>query len=46
MPASRRDESQVGGSGLVALGTFMTTLDASIVNIGLPSIARTRGHGS
>jgi hypothetical protein len=31
---------------LVALGTFMTTLDASIVNIGLPSIARTRGHGS
>src|SRR5713101_552326 len=25
---------------LVALGTFMTTLDASIVNIGLPSIAR------
>jgi len=26
---------------LVALGTFMTTLDASIVNIGLPSIART-----
>jgi MFS family permease len=27
--------------GLVALGTFMTTLDASIVNISLPSIART-----
>src|SRR5438094_6041157 len=26
---------------LVALGTFMTTLDASIVNISLPSIART-----
>jgi EmrB/QacA subfamily drug resistance transporter len=26
---------------VVALGTFMTTLDASIVNIGLPSIART-----
>jgi EmrB/QacA subfamily drug resistance transporter len=25
---------------LVALGTFMTALDASIVNIGLPSIAR------
>jgi MFS family permease len=27
--------------GLVALGTFMTTLDTSIVNISLPSIART-----
>ena len=27
--------------GVVALGTFMTALDASIVNIGLPSIART-----
>jgi hypothetical protein len=27
--------------GLVALGTFMTTLDASIVNISVPSIART-----
>ena len=26
---------------LVAVGTFMTALDASIVNIGLPSIART-----
>src|SRR6059058_215232 len=26
---------------LVALGTFMTALDASIVNISLPSIART-----
>lgn len=26
--------------GLVACGTFMTTLDGSIVNIGLPSIAR------
>jgi len=26
---------------LVALGTFMTALDASIVNINLPSIART-----
>ena len=26
---------------VVALGTFMTALDASIVNIGLPSIART-----
>ena len=26
---------------LVALGTFMTTLDTSIVNISLPSIART-----
>jgi len=26
---------------LIALGTFMTTLDASIVNISLPSIART-----
>jgi EmrB/QacA subfamily drug resistance transporter len=26
---------------VVALGTFMTTLDASIVNISLPSIART-----
>jgi EmrB/QacA subfamily drug resistance transporter len=27
--------------GLVAVGTFMTTLDTSIVNISLPSIART-----
>src|SRR5947208_12259174 len=27
--------------GVVAVGTFMTALDASIVNIGLPSIART-----
>jgi EmrB/QacA subfamily drug resistance transporter len=27
--------------GVVALGTFMTALDASIVNIGLPTIART-----
>jgi predicted MFS family arabinose efflux permease len=27
--------------GLVVIGTFMTTLDASIVNISLPSIART-----
>jgi hypothetical protein len=27
--------------GVVALGTFMTALDATIVNIGLPSIART-----
>jgi MFS family permease len=27
--------------GLVVVGTFMTTLDASIVNISLPSIART-----
>ena len=27
--------------GVVGLGTFMTALDASIVNIGLPSIART-----
>ena len=27
--------------GLVVLGTFMTTLDTSIVNISLPSIART-----
>jgi hypothetical protein len=27
--------------GLVAVGTFMTTLDAAIVNISLPSIART-----
>ena len=27
--------------GLVAIGTFMTALDASIVNISLPSIART-----
>ncbi len=27
--------------GLVAIGTFMTTLDASIVNISLPSIAHT-----
>src|SRR5882762_8773266 len=27
--------------GLVAVGTFMTMLDASIVNISLPSIART-----
>ncbi len=26
--------------GLVSVGTFMTTLDASIVNIALPSIAR------
>ena len=30
-----------GGLALVAVGTFMTALDASIVNIGLPSIART-----
>ena len=29
------------GLALVAVGTFMTALDASIVNIGLPSIART-----
>ncbi|MFN2565754.1 MAG: DHA2 family efflux MFS transporter permease subunit [Gemmatimonadaceae bacterium] len=28
---------------LVCVGTFMTTLDASIVNIGLPSIARAFG---
>jgi predicted MFS family arabinose efflux permease len=27
--------------GLVVVGTFMTTLDASIVNISLPAIART-----
>jgi EmrB/QacA subfamily drug resistance transporter len=27
--------------GLIVVGTFMTTLDASIVNISLPSIART-----
>ena len=30
---------------LVALGGFMTTLDSSIVNIGLPSIAHTFGVG-
>ncbi|HEY4385513.1 MAG TPA: MFS transporter [Ktedonobacteraceae bacterium] len=30
---------------LVALGGFMTTLDASIVNIGLPAIAHTFGVG-
>ncbi len=29
--------------GLVGAGIFMTTLDASIVNIGLPSIARAFG---
>jgi EmrB/QacA subfamily drug resistance transporter len=29
--------------GLVSIGTFMTTLDASIVNITLPSIARAFG---
>jgi EmrB/QacA subfamily drug resistance transporter len=29
--------------GLVSVGTFMTTLDASIVNIALPSIARSFG---
>jgi EmrB/QacA subfamily drug resistance transporter len=29
--------------GLVSVGTFMTTLDASIVNIALPSIARAFG---
>ena len=29
--------------GLVCIGIFMTTLDASIVNIGLPSIARAFG---
>ncbi|HEY0479705.1 MAG TPA: hypothetical protein VGD37_19430, partial [Kofleriaceae bacterium] len=28
---------------LVCIGIFMTTLDASIVNIGLPSIARAFG---
>src|SRR4029077_5208840 len=30
---------------LVALGGFITTLDSSIVNIGLPAIARTFGIG-
>src|SRR6266496_1413812 len=30
---------------LVALGGFMTTLDSSIVNIGLPAIAHTFGVG-
>ena|SRR6266516_3026127 len=30
---------------LVALGAFMTTLDSSIVNIGLPAIAHTFGVG-
>ena len=29
--------------GLVSVGTFMTTLDASIVNIALPSIAHAFG---
>src|SRR5205823_972975 len=29
--------------GLVAVGTFMTTLDSSIVNISLPAIARSFG---
>jgi hypothetical protein len=29
--------------GIVSIGTFMTTLDASIVNIALPSIARAFG---
>ena len=29
--------------GLVAVGTFMTTLDSSIVNISLPAIARAFG---
>jgi MFS family permease len=27
--------------GLVMVGTFMTTLDSSIVNVSLPAIART-----
>ena len=45
--ADTRDVEQQAPSGggapvvaLVSLGLFMTTLDASIVNIGLPSIAR------
>ena len=29
--------------GLVSVGTFMTTLDTSIVNIALPSVARSFG---
>src|SRR5438445_7737869 len=32
-----------GVLAVVAIATFMTTLDASIVNIGLPSIARAFG---
>lgn len=48
--AGRRSTEKVGSPGhqnkwailaLVAVGIFMTTLDSSIVNISLPSIART-----
>ncbi|HEY2027514.1 MAG TPA: MFS transporter [Gemmatimonadaceae bacterium] len=39
MPA-RRVTSGAAVVALVCLGIFMTTLDASIVNIGLPSVAR------
>ena len=38
--AMRRTGSGVPVVALVCLGIFMTTLDATIVNIGLPSIAR------
>ena len=41
-PVTRRaDSNKWAVLGLVVLGTFMTTLDGSIVNISLPSIART-----
>jgi EmrB/QacA subfamily drug resistance transporter len=38
---SREDTNKWALLALVAVGTFMTTLDSSIVNISLPSIART-----
>jgi hypothetical protein len=34
---------QIGTLRLVSVGTFMTTLDTSIVNIALPSIAHSFG---
>ena len=40
-PSSERGREKWVVLALVALGTFMTALDASIVNISLPSIART-----
>jgi EmrB/QacA subfamily drug resistance transporter len=41
--APPRDGARWRVLGLVALGTFMTTLDSSIVNISLPAIARAFG---
>lgn len=38
--SARRTSSGAPVVALVCLGIFMTTLDASIVNIGLPSVAR------